>query len=110
MQYAPLVDVDGPPRKRGGAQLADFPDGEGGSTPAVIQSTKRGQVFVLDRRTGQPLVEVVEKQSNIDEDLLLEIAGALLYVDASLDEQVASLGSLGRREEDPVAIETQRTG
>ena len=41
--------------------LADFPDGNGGSTPALIQSTKRGQVFVLDRRTGTPLVETVEK-------------------------------------------------
>ena len=41
--------------------LADFPDGKGGFNPAVIQSTKRGQIFVLDRRTGKPLVEVVEK-------------------------------------------------
>ena len=41
--------------------LADFPDGKGGFNPALIQSTKRGQVFVLDRRTGKPLVEVVEK-------------------------------------------------
>ena len=41
--------------------LADFPDGKGSSTPAVIQSTKRGQIFVLDRRTGKPLVETIEK-------------------------------------------------
>lgn len=41
--------------------LIDFPDGAGGTTPAVLQTTKRGQLFVLDRRTGAPLVEVEEK-------------------------------------------------
>lgn len=30
--------------------------------PALVQTTKRGQNFVLDRRTGKPLTEVVEKQ------------------------------------------------
>lgn len=29
--------------------------------PALIQPTKRGQLFVLDRRTGKPLFPVVEK-------------------------------------------------
>lgn len=41
--------------------LIDFPDGAGGTTPAVLQTTKRGQLFVLDRRTGAPLVEIEEK-------------------------------------------------
>lgn len=40
--------------------LLDLPDGAGGSYPALIQLTKRGQIFVLDRRTGEPLDEVVE--------------------------------------------------
>ncbi len=40
--------------------LADFPTA-GGMVPAVIQATKRGEVFVLDRRTGKPLTKVVEK-------------------------------------------------
>ncbi|WP_337188911.1 PQQ-binding-like beta-propeller repeat protein [Phenylobacterium sp.] len=39
--------------------LIDFPVGEG-SAPALIQLTKRGQIFVLDRRTGTPLTRVVE--------------------------------------------------
>ncbi len=39
--------------------LIDFPVA-GGSTPALVQLTKRGQIFVLDRRTGQPLTRVVE--------------------------------------------------
>lgn len=41
--------------------LADVPDGNGGTVPAVIQSTKRGQIFVLDRRTGTPIKAVEEK-------------------------------------------------
>jgi quinoprotein glucose dehydrogenase len=40
--------------------LADFP-GPGGSVPALIQPTKTGQIFVLDRRTGKPLTKVEEK-------------------------------------------------
>jgi quinate dehydrogenase (quinone) len=39
--------------------LVDFPVGQG-SAPALIQLTKRGQIFVLDRRTGRPLTRVVE--------------------------------------------------
>lgn len=41
--------------------LADVPDGKGGLVPAVIQTTKRGQIFVLDRRTGAPLRAVEER-------------------------------------------------
>lgn len=40
--------------------LIDFPLKAGGTAPALIQLTKRGQIFVLDRRTGQPLTRVVE--------------------------------------------------
>jgi quinoprotein glucose dehydrogenase len=40
--------------------LADFPTA-GGTTPALIQPTKTGQLFVLDRRTGKPLTKVEEK-------------------------------------------------
>lgn len=39
--------------------LIDFPV-KGGTAPALVQLTKRGQIFVLDRRTGQPLTRVVE--------------------------------------------------
>lgn len=40
--------------------LIDFPTASG-PIPAVIQGTKRGELFVLDRRTGRPLTKVVEK-------------------------------------------------
>ncbi len=41
--------------------LADIPDGKGGTVPVVIQTTKRGQIFVLDRRTGKPVKKVEDK-------------------------------------------------
>ena len=40
--------------------LADFPTAAG-NVPALIQPTKTGQLFVLDRRTGKPLTKVEEK-------------------------------------------------
>jgi quinoprotein glucose dehydrogenase len=40
--------------------LADFPTASG-NVPALIQPTKTGQLFVLDRRTGKPLTKVEEK-------------------------------------------------
>lgn len=47
-------DVASPPT------LMDFPTAQG-LRPGLIQPTKRGQFFVLDRRTGQPLVKTVER-------------------------------------------------
>lgn len=41
--------------------LYDMPDGKGGRVPALIQPTKRGEIFVLDRRTGKPIMPVEEK-------------------------------------------------
>lgn len=41
--------------------LLDLPDGKGGTVAAVLQTTKRGQLFLLDRATGAPLADVVEK-------------------------------------------------
>lgn len=40
--------------------LVDYPAANG-TVPALIQATKTGQVFVLDRRTGKPLLPVTEK-------------------------------------------------
>jgi len=41
--------------------FVDFP-GEGGkTTPALVFGTKAGQIFVLDRQTGQPLTKVEER-------------------------------------------------
>lgn len=44
-----------------GPSLVDVPDGRGGMAPALIQSTKRGEFFMLDRRTGLPIAAVTEK-------------------------------------------------
>jgi len=41
--------------------LYDLPDGEGGVIPVLIQATKTGQIFVLDRRDGTPIFPVEEK-------------------------------------------------
>ncbi|HSS12612.1 MAG TPA: pyrroloquinoline quinone-dependent dehydrogenase, partial [Rhizomicrobium sp.] len=40
--------------------LVDFPTAHG-AVPALIQATKTGQIFVLDRRSGKPLTKVEEK-------------------------------------------------
>lgn len=40
--------------------LVDFP-GEGGLTPAILLPSKQGDIYVLDRRTGEPLVPVEER-------------------------------------------------
>ena len=37
--------------------LVDLPSG----VPALIQPTKRGEIFILDRRTGRPVFPVVER-------------------------------------------------
>ncbi len=41
--------------------LYDMPDDKGGTIPALVQVTKRGQIFVLDRRDGKPIKKVEEK-------------------------------------------------
>jgi len=41
--------------------LLDLPDGKGGTIPAVLQTTKRGQLFLLNRETGVSLTEIQEK-------------------------------------------------
>lgn len=38
--------------------LVDVPDGQGGSLPGLIQTTKAGQVFLLNRETGKPIAQV----------------------------------------------------
>ncbi|WFC41173.1 Hpt domain-containing protein [Pseudoxanthomonas sp. SE1] len=55
------------------------------------------------------LREVVAGARPADEGTLLDVAGALLYVDASLDDQVAHLGSAGDAAPDPSTAESQRT-
>jgi len=46
--------------------LYDMPGKNGDTTPVLVQLTKRGQVFVLDRRTGQPVVPVEYRKVSTD--------------------------------------------
>jgi quinate dehydrogenase (quinone) len=41
--------------------LYDVPGKDGKRIPALIQTTKRGEIFVIDRRDGKAIAEVVEK-------------------------------------------------
>ncbi len=42
--------------------LLDLPGKDGGVIKALVQPTKRGDLFLLDRVTGAPLADVVEKR------------------------------------------------
>lgn len=44
-----------------GPSLVDLPGPDGQTIPALVQTTKMGQLFMLDRRTGKPLAKVEEK-------------------------------------------------
>ncbi|WP_061959316.1 membrane-bound PQQ-dependent dehydrogenase, glucose/quinate/shikimate family [Cupriavidus pauculus] len=44
-----------------GPTLVDLPSPDGKPLPALVQTTKMGQLFLLDRRTGKPLASVEEK-------------------------------------------------
>jgi len=51
--------------------LVDLPQPDGSVVPALVQPTKRGELFMLDRRDGKPIAEVVEKpvpQDPVPED------------------------------------------
>jgi quinate dehydrogenase (quinone) len=41
--------------------LYDMPDGKGARIPALVQAGKNGQIYVLDRRSGQPITPVEER-------------------------------------------------
>ncbi|MGN6482343.1 membrane-bound PQQ-dependent dehydrogenase, glucose/quinate/shikimate family [Luteibacter sp.] len=50
-----------------GPSLVDLPGTDGGPTiPALVQTTKRGEFFVLNRETGKPVTEVTEKPVSQD--------------------------------------------
>jgi quinate dehydrogenase (quinone) len=51
--------------------LTNVPDKHGVNTPAVIVPTKRGELFVFDRRDGTPLIDIEERavpQGAVPED------------------------------------------
>lgn len=43
--------------------LFTMPMPGGGSAPALAQPTKQGDIYILDRRTGKPLTQVVERRA-----------------------------------------------
>ncbi|HVQ32529.1 MAG TPA: Hpt domain-containing protein, partial [Lysobacter sp.] len=61
---------------------------------------------VLQQRDA--MHDIVSGARPADEGALLDIAGALLYVDASLDDQVARLGRAGDEAEDAIAGESRK--
>ena len=44
-----------------GPSLVDLPGGDGQPIPALVQTTKRGELFMLNRVTGEPIARVEEK-------------------------------------------------
>ena len=51
--------------------LVDIPGDTGELIPALVQPTKRGELFLLNRVTGEPIAEVIEKpvpQGGVPED------------------------------------------
>lgn len=46
-----------------GPTLIDLPDANAKVIPALVQTTKRGELFVLNRETGQPIASVEEKSA-----------------------------------------------
>ncbi len=49
-----------------GPSLVDLPGPNGATVPALVQTTKRGQLFLLNRETGQPIAKVVEQKVPTD--------------------------------------------
>ncbi len=48
--------------------LYDLPDGKGSTTPVIVQISKQGMIFMLNRETGEPVAKVEERpvpQGNI---------------------------------------------
>lgn len=46
-----------------GPTLVQWPNGHGGHMPALVSTNKQGEIFVLNRKTGEPIKKVVEKKA-----------------------------------------------
>src|SRR5471032_2775733 len=42
--------------------LYDLPNDKGGSTPVLVQTSKQGMIFMLNRETGQPVAKVENRE------------------------------------------------
>ncbi|QUS35490.1 pyrroloquinoline quinone-dependent dehydrogenase [Falsirhodobacter algicola] len=48
------------------ASLLDFPTGEGTTVPAILLPSKQGDIYILDRATGEPLTPVGEVDAPVE--------------------------------------------
>ena len=65
-----------------------------------MMGLQQAREVVLQQR--DELKGVVDRHGAVDEALLLHVAGALLQVDSSLDDQVANLGGVADQSNDPL--------
>ena len=77
--------------------LVDLPQADGTVIPALVQGTKRGELFVLDRRDGKPIAPVEEQpvpQGAVERRLHRENA-AILCRHAALPRRLVGSGHVG---------------
>ncbi|MGX5730625.1 Hpt domain-containing protein [Pseudoxanthomonas beigongshangi] len=97
-------------RTRGDAASLQQQVSELGNVADTLGMMGLGVARDVVQQQRDALRDVAEGRREADEGTLLDIAGALLYVDASLDDQVARLGGpADEGQQDPSAVESQRT-
>nr|WP_295375340.1 Hpt domain-containing protein [Pseudoxanthomonas sp.] len=97
-------------RTRGDAASLQQQVSELGNVADTLGMMGLGVARDVVQQQRDALRDVAEGRREADEGTLLDIAGALLYVDASLDDQVARLGGpTDEGQQDPSAVESQRT-
>lgn len=97
-------------RTRGDAAALQQQVSELGNVADTLGMMGLGVARDVVQQQRDALRDVAEGRREADEGTLLDIAGALLYVDASLDDQVARLGGpADEGQQDPSAVESQRT-
>ncbi|MBB3275406.1 MULTISPECIES: Hpt domain-containing protein [unclassified Pseudoxanthomonas] len=97
-------------RTRGDAASLQQQVAELGNVADTLGMMGLGVARDVVQQQRDALRDVAEGRRQADEGTLLDIAGALLYVDASLDDQVARLGGpADEGQQDPSAVESQRT-
>lgn len=77
--------------------LADIPDGNGGTLPGLIQTTKRAEIFVLDRRTGTPIKKVEYRKAPAPDG---RVKGERYAAEQPYSVEMASVGTARLTEKD----------
>lgn len=86
------------------AQVGDL-----GNVAETLGMMGLGGARAIVEQQRNALAAIVAGQRPVDEGLLLDIAGALLYVDASLDDQASRLENVAGVEEEAASGELRRT-